>query len=199
MTSEDQPARGGLRERKKAKTRAAIRHHALRLFREQGYTNTTVEQIAAAAEISHMTFFRYFPTKEDVLTNDYGPLIISAFQAQPRDLSPVQALRAALHALISSMTAEELEDFRQRQALALEIPQLQAAALTGLSQTIQTLTEAIAERAGHDQDSLEVRTLAGALTGVMISAVIHWARHPQVDMPTWIDQALSYLQDGLPR
>jgi AcrR family transcriptional regulator len=69
----------GLRERKKAKTRAAIQRHAWRLFQEQGYAATTVDQIAEAAEVSQSTFFRYFPTKEDVvLTDDYDPVMIEA-------------------------------------------------------------------------------------------------------------------------
>ena len=56
----------GWRQRKKTATSDRIRASALRLFREQGYDATTVEQIAGAAGVSHMTFFRYFPTKEDV-------------------------------------------------------------------------------------------------------------------------------------
>ena len=69
----------GLRERKKAKTRTAIQHVALRPFREQGCEATTIEQIAEAVEISPSTFFRYYGAKEDlVLTDDYDPLIIEA-------------------------------------------------------------------------------------------------------------------------
>ena len=86
----------GLRERKKAKTRAALREHALALFREQGYAATTVEQISAAAEVSPATFFRYYPTKEDVvLQDDFDLVTLEALESQPAGLGPVAAFRAA--------------------------------------------------------------------------------------------------------
>src|SRR6202050_5561478 len=91
------PRPDGVRERKKARTRASLREHALRLFRDQGYTATTVEQIAAAAEVSPSTFFRYFPTKEDlVLQDDMDTRMAEAFARQPPELAPVAALRAAM-------------------------------------------------------------------------------------------------------
>ena len=80
-------AQESLRERKKARTRASLREHALRLFREQGYQATTVEQIAAAAEVSPSTFFRYFPTKEDVvIQDDMDTRLFAAFERQPPEL-----------------------------------------------------------------------------------------------------------------
>src|ERR1700745_4535985 len=94
-----------LRERKKARTRASLRQHALRLFREQGYQATTVEQIAAAAELSPSTFFRYFPTKEDVvLQDDMDTRMLEAFARQPADLSPISAIRAAAREMFVSYT-----------------------------------------------------------------------------------------------
>src|ERR1700748_138925 len=98
MTEILSPASGepsGLRERKKARTRATIRQEALRLFREQGYQATTVEQIAAAAEVSPSTFFRYFPTKGDVaLQDDMDTRMIEALEQQPPELGSIAAMRA---------------------------------------------------------------------------------------------------------
>ncbi|HYQ36885.1 MAG TPA: TetR family transcriptional regulator, partial [Mycobacterium sp.] len=89
MQATEQPL--GLRERKKIKTRLAIRREAFRLFDANGYAATTVEQIAEAAEVSPSTFFRYFPSKESLLlADDLDPLVLAAFKAQPPDLSPSQ-------------------------------------------------------------------------------------------------------------
>src|SRR5262249_41621602 len=105
----------GLRERKKAKTRAAIQRHALRLFRDHGYEATTVEQIAAAAEVSPSTFFRYFPTKEDVvLYDDFDPLLIAAFEAQPPELTPMQAMRGAMREVFTRVPVEETDQQWER-------------------------------------------------------------------------------------
>jgi len=110
--SQDKPC--GLRERKKARTRAAIREHALRLFREQGYQRTTVEQIAAAAEVSPSTFFRYFPTKEDlVLQDDMDTRMLEAFERQPTGLSPVAAIRGAIREVLESYSEADLDVIRQ--------------------------------------------------------------------------------------
>src|SRR3974377_751098 len=94
MQVTDQPL--GLRERKKIKTRQAIRREGFRLLDANGYAATTVEQIADAAEVSPSTFFRYFPSKESLLlADDLDPLVLAAFEAQPPELSPTQAIPRA--------------------------------------------------------------------------------------------------------
>jgi AcrR family transcriptional regulator len=195
----DDPPAVGLRERKKAKTKAAIREHALRLFREQGYQATTVEQIAGAAEVSPSTFFRYFPTKEDVvLTDDYDPLIVAAFRVQPAGLSPVAALRDAMREVFAGMPAEQMELERERQALVMSEPELRAGALDGLGATIQLVAEVVAERVGRRPDELAVRTFAGAVLGVLLACLFAAAEDPGVDIFRRIDEGLAHLEAGLP-
>jgi AcrR family transcriptional regulator len=191
-------ARPSRRERKKAQTRAAIQTHALRLFREQGYDATTIEQIIEAADVSETTFFRYFPTKEDVvLQDDYDPLIIGAYQAQPPDLPPVPAVRAAFAALFAHMSAEQQAEQRERVALVLSVPRLRAAMLDQFAKAMQLLAGAMAERSGRRPDDFAVRTVAGAVVGAMMAVLAAMADDPDADLASLIDQAIAHLEAGL--
>jgi AcrR family transcriptional regulator len=195
--------RPGLRERKKARTRAAIREHALRLIREQGYAATTVDQIAEAADVSPSTFFRYFPTKEDVVLQDeLDVLAIGAFEEQAADLSPVAAFRAAARQAFAALDKEDLAKLRETAELTLTVPELRARAMDEFTRTIEVIAEAAARRSGRDPNDFAVRILAGAIVGVIMAATMPWTdwvqAQPDTDMLDRIDAALAQLEAGLP-
>ena len=198
MSSEHDRSNTGLRERKKAKTRAAIQEAALRLFDRHGYDATTVDQIAELAEVSQSTFFRYFPTKEDVVLHDrYDPLLLADFAAQPAELSPIAALRRTLRSVFAMLPADELARERQRATLIISVPELRARALDQLASTLQPLAEAIAERTGRAVDDPAVRALTGAVMGVAMSAILTATQDPSADYVELIDTALAHLEAGL--
>src|SRR5258708_13143878 len=120
------PVAQGLRERKKLKTKEAIQREALRLIEAQGYAETTIEQIAAAAEISPSTFFNYFPTKEDVVLFDaYDPVAIRMLLERPKD----EALNVGLRHVLEGLPPQfERDDpmLLPRSRLSIEIPELRA-------------------------------------------------------------------------
>lgn len=194
----------GLRERKKARTRASLREHALRLFREQGYAGTTVEQIAAAAEVSPSTFFRYFPTKEDVvLQDDMDVRMLEALDRQPPELSPVAAIRAAFKEALAAFGPQDMETFRVSTELTLTVPEVRARAMDEFARTIDVMAEAIARRAGRSVGDTNVRVLAGAVLGVIMSMTMPWSdvaseRGDIRDMLARIDEGLALLEAGPP-
>jgi AcrR family transcriptional regulator len=193
----------GLRERKKARTRASLREHALRLFREKGYQNTTVEQIAAAAEVSPSTFFRYFPTKEDlVLQDDMDTRLIAALEQQPPELGPVAAVRAASREMFASYTGADMDILRETTRLTMTVPEVRARALDELGRAIGVFAEAVAKRAGRPADDLAVRTAAGAIMGVIMAITLPWegfaGTQSLEDSIGRIDEALALLEAGLP-
>ena len=184
---DDQP---GLRERKKARTRASIREHALRLFREQGYAATRVEQIAEAAEVSPATFYRYFPTKEDVvLQDDLDLLTLEALEAQPAGLSPLAAVRAAVAAARAGFTPEERERFRQTTELTMAVPEIRARAMDEFARTIDVTAAVLARRSGRKPDDVAVRALSGAIFGVILASTLPILERGQLDLdgssPWW--------------
>ena len=197
------PPPPGLRERKKARTRASIREHALRLFREQGYQATTVEQIAAAAEVSPSTFYRYFPTQEDVvLQDDMDTRMIEALDRQPAGLSPLGAVRAATREMFAAYTAADVEVLTQTTALTMTVPEIRTRALDEFARTINVIGEAVAKRAGRSPDDLAVRVMAGAIVGAIMSITMPWEgwSDQQTLEGTFqrIEQGLALLEAGLP-
>ncbi|MFD7719506.1 TetR/AcrR family transcriptional regulator [Streptomyces sp. NPDC059814] len=189
----------GLRERKKLRTRVAIRQATYRLISEQGYDATTIEQIAEAAEVSPSTVFRYFATKEDiVLTDEYDPVMAAALRSRPLDEPPLESLRLMMReALASFMTAED-EELRQRTRLMVEVPAIRARMTETMSDTAKLLSEVVAERAGRSADDLEIRVFIAAVLGALREVTLYWGEHGlEGDIVEMIDTALDTLGGGL--
>jgi len=189
----------GLRERKKLRTRALIQKEAIRLFLERGFEATTIEEIAEAAEISPSTFFNYFPTKEEVVFQDeLDPLILAAFNAQPEGTHPIRALRDSMKTVFGQLTAEQDNVMRQRISLMSSTPALRSAMLTQFADLVDQIAELIAGRVGREPTDFAIRNLAGALLGVMMSALLIAASNPKADMIDVADRAMAHLEAGLP-
>lgn len=190
----------GLRERKKARTRAAIRTEAMRLFRERGYSATTIEQIAAAADISPATFFRYYPTKEDVvLQDDLDVLLLEAVEAQPPSLGPIAAVRATFTEALSSMGPAELDRLQETISLSASVPEIRARAADEFTRTIEVMAPPLARRAGRSPDDPAVRHVAGAMIGVIWAAtMVPPISEDPAGLVARIDASLAHLEQGLP-
>jgi AcrR family transcriptional regulator len=188
----------GLRERKKAKTRAAIQEEALRLFREHGYAATTVEQIAEAAEVSPSTFFRYFPTKEDVvLYDELDPVIIATFDAQPPDLDTITAFRRTISSVFVALPDVDREQQMERSQLILEVPELRMRMLDQLGGMIDLFASMIGRREHRDPADLTVRTLAGAILGALFAALFSGPPTMDASFLRRVDASMALLERGL--
>jgi AcrR family transcriptional regulator len=188
-----------LRERKKAKTRTAIQRHAIRLFQQQGYDATTIEQIAEAAEVAPSTFFRYFPTKEDVvLWDEFDTLFVEAFRAQPSETTPLQAMHGAFLEVFASLADNRRRDERVRIELALTHPALRGAVFAQIAETAPMLAQLLAERSGCAVDDPAVRIVAGVVIGVALSVGMAAATDPTIDWVEMLGEAFLLFKQGFP-
>jgi len=189
----------GLRERKKIKTRKAIRREAYRLFAEHGYEATTVDRIAEAAEISPSTFFRYFPTKEDlVLSDEYEPLLAHLMRTAPAGKSLVEVVRGGLLDALREVLATDREEVVTRLTLIRTVPTLRARSHEQQLQSWQLFARAFAERTGRDPDDLELRVAAASINAAMTEAVMVWGDGGYAQDPVeLLDRALRWLGSGM--
>jgi AcrR family transcriptional regulator len=184
----------GLRDRKKIKTRDAIRREAMRLVEAKGYANTTIEQIAEAAEVSPSTFFRYFPTKETALiANDLDHVTVDALERQPRDMPSMQAFRRALETTLATLSEAQWRFERDRQRLVLTIPELLTAQFDEYRRSVARLAEADCRRLGREPDDVEVKIFFGALAGGLMAVLDR-----PTDVVKRMYQALDFIEAGMP-
>lgn len=193
------PPQLGLRERKKLKTRRAIRRAAYGLISEQGYEATTIEQIAEAAEVSPSTVCRYFATKEDiVLTDAYDPVLEAALRDRPAGEPPLESLRIVMTEMLPAFLVSDEEEVRRRTRLVVEVPAVRARMTETMSDTARTLARVLAERSGLGADDLAVRVFVAAVLGVLREVTLYWGEHGQQDdLSTLVREALDTLESGL--
>lgn len=190
----------GLREQKKRRTREAIRSAALDLFERQGYSATTVDQIAAAAEVSPATFFRYFPTKEAVMiTDEYDDVIGDALREAPTDEPPLERLRRMFKLTFGQMAEEQ--DFarlRWRHELLMSDPHLRGAIQELREQAIRWMAREIASESGRPGDDLRSRLISRLAIEAGNETFAVWIeRGGKESLPEMIDEAFDALRDGL--
>jgi AcrR family transcriptional regulator len=185
----------GLRERKKQKTKEAIQREAMRLFQEQGYEETTIEEIAEAAEISPSTFFNYFPTKEDVVLYDrYDPIMASMMLARPPEDPPSVVMKYVFETL-GVMLDRDREIIVARAQMALKVPALRARFWEEMERARDLISSVIAARTGRDADDFELRVVSMALVAAAFEATQEWLRRGGRDsMFELVTRALDAVQ-----
>lgn len=165
----------GLRERKKLRTRRAIAGAALRLFAERGYDETTISDIAAAADVSPRTFFSYFPSKDDVVFAEMDERLADVrtqLAERPGGETPLATFQRVADALLQAIAAEDGEYGAVQIALIRERPSLQAQALKRWSDAEDGFVEVLREIA-PELDEVTAVTVIGLTFGGLRAAITY--------------------------
>ena len=171
---------------------------SLRMFTEDGFEETTVERIAAAAGVSKRTFFRYFDSKADVLWHSFDGevrALRSAFSAIQAEVPLMDAIRQAVVG-VNRYRAEDVPELRTRMNLIGSVPALQASAAQHYDAWERTVIEFAAGRLGLPADSLYPLAIGRATLAVCRSAYERWAERADADLTVYLDQALQALAVG---
>lgn len=190
----------GLRERKKADTRAALAGAVLRLAVEKGFEHVTVEEVVGVADVSYRTFFNHFGSKEEALLQPDGadrPRLADRLGDQAPAVPLLAALRAAMHEDLTRIQ-DDAPTWRARFSVIAATPAL-LPRLVELSATDErALAEAVAARTGTDVDvDLHPVLVAAVVSAAVRAAFLRWhgGDRPLADV---VDEALDAVAAGLP-
>ncbi len=180
---------------KRARTRDRLIGHALDLFEQQGFEQTTVRQIATRAQVSEMTFFRYFSSKEMVVLDDpYDPVIVEAVAGQPATLPPLIRAVRGLRTALTHLDDLEEQTTRRRIRIAASSPALRA----GMIRTNAATEAAVADQLIADGvPALPARVAATVVLAALTCALLDWATTDDgSNLTTAVTTALDTVEAG---
>ena len=173
------------------RTHAALKRAALELFAERGYDAAGTAQIAARAQVSEMTLFRHFATKEALLLEDpFDPRIAAGVASRPGGEPAMRALAEGIRQAWREVDPESTQLLREVLRIVAHTPALTGAIERNSNETITVLTQALTERDVHD---LEARVAASAMITGLSVALLDWAQTEQGELSAVLDAALDVL------
>lgn len=189
----------GPRERRRVRTMREIQGEALRLFESQGYAQTTIEQIAEASDISPRTFFRYFPSKEDVvLWDEYDAVIGEMLIGRPPDEPIGETVRAVTRTAVEGLYRHDPGRLLARNRLMFGEPALRARFLELAREGVRQIGAAFAVSRGLAPDDLVLQVTASALIDAVVWASDRWqCSGGKADLLALVDEATDALIDGV--
>lgn len=185
----------GVPGRKRVTSRADLEHTAFGLFEANGFEQTTVDEIAAAAGIGRRTFFRYFPSKNDI---PWGAFELELekmrvrLKACPPEVPLMDAIRMALIDF-NHVTPAQVPMHRRRMELILRVPALLAHSTLRFTAWRQVVADFVAERTGRRPGELAPQVIAHAVLGVAVAAYEHWLDDPAADLGELLDDGMRAL------
>jgi AcrR family transcriptional regulator len=174
------------------RTRVRLLEAGLELFERSGYDQTTVAQIATAAGVTEMTFFRHYATKAHLLLDDpYDPVIVDAVAAQPRGLPVLIRVTRGLAEASRNLPESEMASMRRRLRLAASTPSLDASVRANTSRSEHAVIDQLL-RDGATR--LQAQVAAAAVFAAVTSGLLHWSGSGQGSLSDVLAEALGVLE-----
>jgi mycofactocin system transcriptional regulator len=189
------PARRGRRPVTSARELELI---CLRLFTEQGYEETTIEHIAAAAGVNRRTFFNYFPSKAAVILSFHDDQV-TALRAGFAEIGDDMPLMAAIQQVVISVNRysdHDIPELRARLNLLVSVPALRESAALHYEAWERAVSEFVANRIGQPADSLFPLAIGRTVLGASRTASAQWAIRADTDLVVYLEVALTALAAG---
>ncbi|MFC4496251.1 TetR/AcrR family transcriptional regulator [Streptomyces ovatisporus] len=179
---------------KRARTRARLSDVALELFERHGFEQTTVAQIAAAADVTEMTFFRHFPAKHQVLFEDpYDEFIADAVAAQPGELGPLRRAAGGLREAWARVPEPDGDTVRRRVRIVAGTPSLRGEMWRNNAATERLVSDQLIADGARP---LRARAAAAAVLAAVTAALLEWSVSEDAPLGDAVLTALDTLEGG---